>query len=120
MSRGRRLSCLLLLGLLPACNPAELFGGGRRGSVPVALPAHEFVGPFPSWANLKTGYGAKGDGVADDTGPFQTALDQLGTTGKPTVLFVPAGTYRITAGLLVKLRTGVSIIGADPATTTIS
>ncbi len=27
----------------------------------------EFMGPFPSWANVKTLYGAKGDGINDDT-----------------------------------------------------
>ena len=36
--------------------------------VPVAVHAMgdvEFVGPFPSWANVKTNYGAVGDGELD-------------------------------------------------------
>ena len=32
----------------------------------------EFVGPFPSWANVKTEYGAVGDGKADDTAAIQS------------------------------------------------
>src|SRR5579864_4715734 len=34
----------------------------------------EFVGPFPSWANLRSAYAAVGDGAADDTAAIQKAL----------------------------------------------
>jgi hypothetical protein len=80
---------------------------------------NEFIGPFPSWANLKTKYGAIGDGIADDTTALQKALDELGTNGPPNVLYVPAGTYRITQGLQFFSRIGVSVLGEDPATTMI-
>ena len=79
----------------------------------------EFIGPFASWANAKTAYGAKGDGVADDTLALQAALNDLGTTGHSPVLYLPAGTYRITATLRLAWRIHVSVIGADPATTTL-
>ena len=83
-----------------------------------------FAGPFPSWKNIKTDYGAVGDGVADDTAAFQTALNALKLTiSNPwSVLYVPAGTYRITKTLTTK-RTehndylGAALIGADPVTT---
>lgn len=55
--------------------------------------------------------GAKGDGVADDTGAIQKHLDTV-TNG--TVLYLPAGTYRLTATLklLTKDRLlGVMILG---------
>jgi hypothetical protein len=45
-----------------------------------------------------TSFGAKGDGIADDTKAFQKALKSL-ENGKGGVLFVPAGRYRI-SGLL--------------------
>src|SRR5712671_367837 len=89
-------------------------------SLPVAAHAmgdEEFVGPFPSWANVKTNYGAVGDGVTDDTTAIQKALTALGPN-KPTLYF-PAGTYRISQPLTLAAQQHVSIIGADPATTTI-
>lgn len=78
--------------------------------------SEEFVGPFSSWQNLKSVYGAKGDGIADDTAAIQAALNQLSSTH---VLYIPAGTYRITAPLEINNQAGFAIIGADPQTTKI-
>jgi Pectate lyase superfamily protein len=89
-------------------------------SVPVAAHAmgdEEFVGPFTSWANVKTNYGAVGDGVTDDTAAIQNALNGLSSTN-PTLYF-PAGNYRITQMLSLAAQGYVNVIGADPATTTI-
>jgi hypothetical protein len=83
------------------------------------MPADEFNGPFASWADLKANYGAKGDGVTDDTGALQSALNDLGKSGHATVLYVPAGTYRITSTVTLQSQQHVSIIGADPSTTTL-
>jgi hypothetical protein len=44
-------------------------------------------------------YGAVGDGVADDTVPLQTAFAAAATSGN--TLFIPVGTYRITAQISV-------------------
>jgi hypothetical protein len=96
----------------------------------VDMVQEEVIGPFPSWANLKTDYGAVGDGATDDTAALQRALNDLGHAGKAQVLYLPAGTYRITATLHLtgswekKVPDtfgwgGLGIIGADPATTTI-
>lgn len=87
----------------------------------------EFSGPLPGWANVKTRFGAKGDGKADDGRALQKALDSLSVfpkqfnTGKTAyvVLYLPAGTYRISETLVLKGKIGVSIIGEDPAKTTI-
>jgi hypothetical protein len=79
----------------------------------------EFVGPFPSWLNAKTGFGAKGDGIADDTQALQAALDAAASSSSATTLFLPPGTYRITRTLALNYRINVSVIGADPATTAI-
>ncbi len=82
----------------------------------------EFIGPFADWVNVKTAYGAVGNGVADDTTAIQNGLNALrkynGTTG-PTVLYFPAGTYRITRTLKMELNLGANLIGADPRTTSI-
>ena len=87
-------------------------------SLPIAAHAmgdEEFVGPFPSWSNVKTGYGAVADGSADDTAAIQRALDALGPTN-PTLYF-PAGTYRITKTLSLSGQEYINVIGRDPAAT---
>ena len=78
-----------------------------------------FFGPFKSWANLKQQYHAFGDGKHDDTRIIQAALDDLGTAGHSPVLFIPAGTYRITATLKMQTRKDIAIIGESPETTII-
>jgi len=80
----------------------------------------EFMGPFSSWANLKTLYGAKGDGITDDTQAIQNALNDLGKSGKPSVLYLGAGTYKITQTLNLTQARNVSIIGASPDSVNIS
>ncbi|HLX63689.1 MAG TPA: glycosyl hydrolase family 28-related protein [Planctomycetota bacterium] len=83
----------------------------------------EFVGPFPSWLDAKRDFGAAGDGKADDTTALQRAFDEMREHKKASVLFIPAGTYRITETIKTarKAHTDnmVSVIGEDPATTTI-
>ena len=44
-------------------------------------------------------YNAKGDGITDDTAALQAALNAQGTAGKSDVVYLPAGTYKITATL---------------------
>lgn len=84
----------------------------------------EFIGPFPSWKNVKRDYGAVGDGKADDTVAIQRGLDDLRLHKDSVVLYFPAGSYRITDTIktIRKAHTdclGVAVIGEDPARTTI-
>jgi len=89
--------------------------------LPLSLKAQqdEWYGPFDSWINLKQAYHAVGDGVNDDTQALQAALDDLGKNNQSPVLFIPKGTYRITATLTMQTRTCIAIIGEDPLTTII-
>jgi hypothetical protein len=85
----------------------------------------EFTGPYKSWADVKKRFGAIGDGKHDDTKALQTALDSLTVqpnnynTGKNayTTIYLPAGTYNISATLQLKGKIGINIIGEDPAKT---
>lgn len=93
----------------------------------VAMDDLDAVGPFASWGDVKRDYGAKGDGVTDDTAALQRALNELGQSGKPSVLFLPAGTYKIATTLRMTGSTsstnigwgGVGMVGESPALTRI-
>ncbi len=104
----------------PAPSPAPAPAPSPTPSPsPTSMPADEFNGPFGSWADLKANYGAKGDGVTDETSALQSALNDLGKSGHATVLYVPAGTYLITSTVTLQSQQHVSIIGANPNTTTL-
>lgn len=78
-----------------------------------ALPAlaQKDIPNFPNirnWANLKA-FGAKGDGVTDDTKAIQAAIDQH------DAIYVPQGWYRITGTL--KMKENTALIGLNPVAT---
>lgn len=55
-------------------------------------------------------YGARGDGVADDTAAIQRAINAV-VAADGGVVYLPHGKYRITDTLLVNLAGGVQIVG---------
>ncbi|MEP6645940.1 MAG: glycosyl hydrolase family 28-related protein [Saprospiraceae bacterium] len=87
----------------------------------------EFSGPFPSWKNVKTDFGAMGDGITNDAPAINAALFAMRRTqtNPYNVLYFPAGTYLIDSTLYNPNRSvgddyaGLAIIGEDPATTII-
>jgi hypothetical protein len=64
---------------------------------------------FSGAVNVKW-FGAKGDGVADDTAAIQAAIDYVFTAGGGTVFF-PLGTYNTTAPLNHKLSVNMEGAG---------
>ena len=59
---------------------------------PAPVRGDEFVGPFAGWKNLKTEFGAVGDGKTDDTAAFQKALDAANKAGGG-IVYAPRGNY---------------------------
>jgi hypothetical protein len=104
-------ACLLFLAI-PALA-ARMHGGNDH----VAVSTQEFAGPYASWTNVKTTCGAVGDGTTDDSSAIQTCLNGLSSTW--TTVYFPAGTYKVTTPLTMSAKLYISLIGADPATTTI-
>jgi len=113
--------------LLPACfatagEPATLDAEARAR---LCGPIDDvFVGPFRDWINVKTEYGAVGDGKADDTAALQAALDGMrgdraATAPLGETIYLPAGTYRITRTLTMESHLGVAVYGEDPKNTVI-
>ncbi len=77
-----------------------------------------FAGPFASWINVKSApYSAAGNGTNDDTAALQEAINAVSSSN--SVVYLPAGTYKISAPLTVQNQYGFSFIGASPAATTI-
>jgi len=103
---GRPVLAGIAMGVV-VCLVCQVTTGARQ----------QFTGPFKSWVNLKTRYGAKGDGEADDTTAIQRALNDLAK--HHGVLYIPAGTYRVTKTLRLVNVARSAIVGKDPAKTTI-
>ncbi|GJN81868.1 exo-beta-1,3-glucanase [Purpureocillium lilacinum] len=92
---------------------------------------HNGISPFipggKNWTvfrNVKTDFGAIGDGKADDTSAIQAALDFVsadgnqtrrdggfGTTGAPAVVYLPSGTYRLSKPIHSYVQT---VVVGDP------
>jgi polygalacturonase len=91
-----------VLGLLLWC--ALLVPGSRL--MAISFPADSAV------INVKTEFGAVGNGVADDTAALQAAFDASCGVGGPTrVVFIPNGTYRLTNTLVAKFGVGPWVYG---------
>jgi len=86
---------------------------------PMNTAFNEWYGPFNSWSNVKTTYGAVGDGVTDDTAAINKALASVGLGSASPVLYFPPGTYRVTAKLYLHNRQMVEILGHSSSDTTL-
>ena len=121
MSVARLAQVLAIIVALPAALPATLpahstlWGAEGSAFVPSGpLPDFSWAGyhggdrelPGPAPSSSVRDFGARGDGVSDDTAAFQRALVEAPTG----VLWVPRGRYRI-AGSLALTRSGQVLRG---------
>jgi hypothetical protein len=68
--------------------------------------------PRSDWINVKTEFGAKGDGSTDDTAAIQSALNSLSDTGDTAgTLYFPPGTYKITDTLTMTNKPFSTLVG---------
>jgi hypothetical protein len=65
-----------------------------------------------------TDFGARGDGIADDTAALQAALDAAGAQPNGT-LHIPAGRYRVTRSLTLRRCDRFDLVGDGASTTLI-
>ncbi len=89
-----------------AATAAVAGGAALAGGLPIiARAADDLV------IDLRE-YGAKGDGVTDDTAVFNRALDAVEEAGGGTIIF-PRGTYPVGNAERPRLRDNLTIIGRD-------
>jgi hypothetical protein len=121
VAAGVALAALVAIAALrPALEPpieAAAPDVAAQALLSLSQSDDEFVGPFASWVNIRTAYGAAGDGVADDTAAFERAFSDVGREDRSPVLYVPSGRYRITRTLALVSHITVTIAGEDPAAT---
>lgn len=115
--RALLLACALLLPVMSSTAGAQTVGYFPTGE--------EFAGPFASWKNVQTDFGAKCDGITDDAAALSAALSAVKTDRNNwCVLYFPAGTYLIKSTVFNAGRNdadnmGMTVVGEDPATTRI-
>lgn len=113
LGAGSLIAVLAVIGNLVFQSPVETDDRASPRAVP-ALAGGQVtaVGRVqPGMADVRS-YGAKGNGVADDTAAIQAAIDQHGR------VYIPAGIYRIDPKIGLLVRTGTEIVG-DGRTRTI-
>lgn len=93
-----------------ATHAAKVMLSVTDGSRPIDKPAVDQPMPAKAVVNVKRAYGARGDGVTDDTAAIQRAISAGLGVGSGTIphktLYFPNGTYLVSRSLMWKLSSG--------------
>jgi len=98
---------LLIDGGTPRHVNSDFFHSSSQSSS-FYYPQIQINAPPPNSFSDVHDFGAKGDGMADDTTAFQNAINSFGTPGGG-IVYAPSGTYRFNGSL--NIPKGVSILG---------
>jgi hypothetical protein len=82
-----------------------------------AFATDYFLGPFNSWGNVVTTYGADPTGSTDSTTAIQTAFNSISSS--QSVIWFPAGTYKYSAPLTIQNKDNFSVWGASQSSVTL-
>jgi hypothetical protein len=90
-----------------SCRSTTNGGLTEQASSVIDAPAADQVAPPDAVVNVKTVYGAAGDGHTDDTAAIQAAISSgLGFGNRNKILYFPAGTYLVIKPLEWRLASG--------------
>src|SRR6516225_5987523 len=64
-------------------------------------PGATYLAPQDASSAPGSGFGARGDGVADDSAPLQAAIDKAAASPNGGLLFIASGRYRVTRTIYV-------------------
>jgi hypothetical protein len=78
-------------------------------SGPTTAPARNVRPIGAGWLNVKA-FGAKGDGITDDTAALQAAITAGGAAH--TTVYVPPGTYMVSDPIVIPAGEGLTVAGA--------
>ena len=70
------------------------------------------------WYNVRTDYGAAGNGSTDDTTAISNAIAAANSSGG--IVYFPAGTYKISSALTSVTKAGVKLLGAGRENTVLA
>ena len=119
-SSGQATRRLLAAVVVLAVGCPQLLGGGPAAGVTarpsiaagvpraaIDAPAVDRVAPADAVVNVRTEFGAKGDGVTDDTAALQAAISAgLGFGNVNKIIYLPAGIYLVSRPLTWQVADG--------------
>jgi hypothetical protein len=83
--------------------------GSTVASGPTTTPVRTVRQPSVDWLNVRT-FGARGDGITDDTAALQAAVTAAAAV--KTAVYVPSGTYLVSAPVVIPAGEGLGIFGS--------